>query len=156
MIRPRPQLSMQQRQHESCEQKIALHHGASRAQAAGSHIARGTLRAIGGVLIAALLSIATSAMAQTAPTAPSAIAQQIAAQAPPSTATTPATATKSLPAVTVAPSISGWSTGSDARRSSVELARGCSSAVKVDPSGRGTGTISSSKSPLSREEAARR
>ena len=54
-----------------------------------------------------------------------------------------------LPAVVVAPSSSGFSSGSDASFSSVEVRRGCSSTSNCEPSGRATGTISFLNRPSS-------
>ena len=74
------------------------------------------------------------------------------------TAAAPSLSPAAFPAVTVAPSISGCSTGSAARDSIDELRRGCSSTSNSRelPSGSvtGTGTISFSNAPSSMERSA--
>ena len=87
--------------HERWMRAIAMPDGAPRASAGRAHPVRWMLRILGGLLVATLLTLATNAMAQTAPspapTPPAAIAQAIAAQA-----VAPAAApAQPLPAVTV-------------------------------------------------------
>lgn len=77
-----------------------LHEGSTFEKSIHARMARWTRRVIGSLLVAGLLTLATSAMAQTAPTSaptpPGAIAQAISAQV-----AAPSAASKPLPAVTV-------------------------------------------------------
>ena len=78
----------------------ALHEGSTFEKSIHARMARWTRRVIGSLLVAGVLTVATSAWAQTAPAPSGAIAQAVAAQIP--AAPAPGTATsKPLPAVTV-------------------------------------------------------
>ncbi len=94
MSRPLPQQSA----HERWMREIAAQEGTLHSPPSSRGLSRWALRAIGGLLVAGLLTLATSAMAQSAPTPPGAIAQAIAAPVAPAPA---ATASRPLPAVTV-------------------------------------------------------